>query len=68
MAIASAVEKNGNVYIYNEKDGTMAVIPAGTGPKDGLMGYTSTTVSIRRGFYVNVYNEKGGIVNSIATS
>lgn len=68
MAIASAVEKNGNVYIYNEKGGIVAVIPAGLGPKDGLVGYTSSTVSIRRGFYVNVYNEKGGIINAIATS
>lgn len=68
MAIASAVEKNGNVYIYNEKGGVIAAVHAGTGPNDGLKGYTSSTVSIRRGFYVYIYNDKGGIVNTIATN
>lgn len=68
MAIASAVQKNGNVYIYNEKGGTLAVVPAGIGPNDGLKGYTASTVSIKRGSFIYVYNEKGGITNSIATA
>lgn len=68
MAIASAVEKNGNVFIYNESGGVAAVVPAGIGPKDGLQGYTSSTVSIRRGFFIYVYNDKGGIIRNIAIS
>lgn len=68
MAIASAVQRNGNVYIYDEKGGAIAALSAGVGPKDGLQGYTSSTVSIRRGMFIYVYNEKGCLTNSIPTS
>lgn len=68
MGIASAVENNGNVYLYNEKGGTIAAIPVGNGPRDGLQGYTATSVSIRRGAHIYVYNEQGSLVRSIASN
>ena len=34
-------------------------IPAGNGPQDGLVGYTGSTVSIRRGNNVFTFNERG---------
>lgn len=65
MAIASAVQRNGFVNIYDEKGGIIAAVPAGNGGKDGLHGYTATTVSIRRGMFMYIYNEKGSLVRSI---
>jgi len=65
MAIASAVEKGGLVYVYNEKGGVMYTVPSGNQPGDGLKGYTGSTVSVRRGGLVYVYNERGAITNTI---
>jgi hypothetical protein len=59
MPIGSAVQRGGYVYVYDEKGSQLAAIPAGSGPKDGLQGYTGTSVSVRRGNYVYVYDEKG---------
>lgn len=45
MAIGSAVQRGGFVYVYNEKGTQLAAIPAG----EGMTGYTSSSVSVRRG-------------------
>ena len=60
MAIATAVQRGNSVYVYNEQGNQIGgPINAGSGPKDGLQGYTSTTVSVRRDNSVYVYNEQG---------
>ena len=38
---------------------------AGTGPNDGLKGYTSSTVSVRRGSQIYVYDNKGRQISSV---
>ena len=59
MAIGSAVQRGSLVYIYDEKGRQLAAVPAGSGPEDGLKGYTGATVSVRRGSLVYIYDERG---------
>jgi hypothetical protein len=39
-------------------------VSSGNGPDDGLKGYTSTTVNVRRGNVIYTYNEKSVTVLS----
>ncbi len=59
MAIGSAVQRGFSVYIYDEKGHQLGVVGAGSGPNDGLKGYTGSTVSVRRGNSIYIYDEKG---------
>lgn len=59
MAIGSAVQRGNHVYVYDERGRQLAMLQAGTGPRDGLVGYTGATVSIRRGANVFTYDESG---------
>jgi hypothetical protein len=59
MSIASAVQIGTFVYLFDEHGGPLAVIPSGEGPDDGLIGFTGSTVSIRRGSFAYTYNERG---------
>jgi hypothetical protein len=61
MAIASAVERGGWVYVYDERGRTLTTFPGASQPGEGLQGYTSTTVSVKRGGWINVYDERGNI-------
>jgi hypothetical protein len=65
MAIASAVHRNGYVFVYDEKGRQLCTIATGTATGDGLQGYTSSTVSVRRGACIFTYNEKGRQLTSI---
>ncbi len=59
MAIGNAVQRGGLVYVYDEKGRQLSALSAGSGPNDGLKGYTGATVSIRRGSLIYTYDEKG---------
>ena len=59
MAIGNAVQRGSFVYVYNEKNQQIFTQSAGNGPKDGLKGYTNSTVNIQRGSFIYTYNEKG---------
>jgi hypothetical protein len=59
MPIATAIKRGSFVYVYDEKDRQILTISAGNKPEDGLIGYTSTTVSVRRGGFIYTCNEKG---------
>jgi len=59
MAIANAVQRGSLVYVYDEKNKQIFTQPAGSGPNDGLQGYTGGSVNIRRGNLVYSYNDKG---------
>jgi len=59
MPIGSAVQRGRNVFLYDDQGRQTAVLDAGLGPEDGLVGYTSRTVSIRRGNVVITYDEQG---------
>ena len=57
--IASAVERGGYVYIYNDKGNQIGCVGGGSGPKGGLVGFTGSSVSVRRGGFIYIYNAKG---------
>jgi hypothetical protein len=59
MSIGNAVQRGAYIYIYDEKGRQLGSVSAGSGPKDGLKGYTSTTVNVQRGAYIYSYDEKG---------
>ena len=64
MAIGNAVQNGRFVMVYDEKGLQLCVILVGHGRGDGLMGYTSTTVSIRRSGFIDKYTEKGMQISS----
>ena len=59
MPIGNAVQNGSVIYIYDERGRRIAFIPAGTGPKDGLTGYTSNRVNVRQGQVIYSYDERG---------
>lgn len=59
MTISNVVQRGSYVYLYNEKGHQVCGIHVGSGPDDGLTGYTSSTVNIRQGSYIYTYDEKG---------
>ncbi len=52
MPIGNVVERGNLVYVYDENGHQLCSIISGHGPDDGLVGYTSSTVNIRRGKYI----------------
>ena len=65
MAIANAVQRGNLVYVYNEKASLIFTIPSGSGPKDGLKGYTPGSISVQRGSLIYMYNDKGSIAHTV---
>lgn len=63
--IATVVERGSTIYVYNEKGTIITTLTRGTGPKDGLQGYTQNTISVRRSGTIYVYNPNGSIINTI---
>jgi hypothetical protein len=59
MAIGNAVRKGSFIHIYDEKGHQIAVMSAGSGPRDGLQGYTSSTVNVRRGNFIYTHDSHG---------
>jgi hypothetical protein len=64
MSIANAVQKGALVFVYDERGRTLYSKSVGSQPGSGLLGFTSSTVSIRNGTLVFTYNEKGGTLFS----
>lgn len=64
MPIANAVQRGSLVYVYDEKNKQIFTKPAGSGPNDGLKGYTGSSVNIRRGNLIYSYNEKGSQIGT----
>ena len=63
--IATVVERSTGIYAYNDKGNIITSINRGSGPKDGLVGYTQSTISVRRGGCVYVYNPNGNIISTV---
>jgi len=59
MAIANVVERGAFIYVYDASGTTLCMLQSGSGPNEGLKGYTSSTVNIRRGAFIFTYDEKG---------
>jgi hypothetical protein len=64
MAIANVVQRGWSIYVYDEYHNILFFSDAGSGPNDGLKGYTGSSVSIRRGSFIYVYDERGRLTSS----
>jgi hypothetical protein len=62
MPIGSAVQKGSTVYVYDEKGRVLFTRSVGNGPKDGVKGFTSSTVTIQNGNTVYVFHESGRVL------
>lgn len=65
MTIGAVVQRGSSVYVYSERGSILCVLMADGRPGQGLMGYTSTTVSIRRGSTLYIYSEKGSLISAV---
>lgn len=63
--IVTAVQRGSQVYVYGQGQRQLYSVYAGSGPKDGLHGFTSSTVSVRRGSNIYVYDAKGRQISSM---
>jgi isopentenyldiphosphate isomerase len=61
MAIGSVIQRGRTIYVYDERGRVLFTRDAGSGPEDGLKGYTSDTVTIRRGHTLYVLDERGRV-------
>ena len=64
MAIASAVERGSQVFVYDERGLMLFTKANGSGPHDGLLGFTGSSVTVRSGSVIITYGEYGQILYS----
>ena len=62
MAIGSTIERGSLICVYDERGTTLFQKAKGSGPKDGLLGFTSSTVTVRFGSIIYTYGERGETV------
>lgn len=58
MAIGSVIQRSGSLVVYDERGHQTGMVLTASGDSE-LQGYTSSTVSVRRGNLVLTYNERG---------
>ena len=62
MAIGSAIERGSLICVYDERGTTLFQKARGSGAKDGLLGFTGSTVTVRFGSIIYTYDERGETV------
>jgi hypothetical protein len=62
MTIEAAVQKNAYIQIYGDHGRILGSIPTILG--DTLIGFTGSSVSVKKGDFVCVYNEHGARISS----
>ena len=58
-SIGNVVENGAFITAYDEDGKRIFSIQKGSGPNDGLVGYTSTQVNLRNGAVAETYDTKG---------
>ena len=53
------------MWVYDENNHIILQLPIGSGPNDGLKGYTGSSVSIRLGDTIFIYNERGNVTGQV---
>lgn len=61
MAIASVIQRGNFFVVYDESNRQLASIFCQDGQ---LLGYTASSVSLKRNNYIFVYNENGNQISS----
>ena len=64
--IGSAIERGSLIVVFDQHGMTMFSKARGSGPKDGLIGFTGSTVTVRFGSVINTYDQKGMTIYSKA--
>lgn len=64
MPIATAIQRGSAVYVYDERNRNIFSKTISTKPKDGLVGYTGNSVSVRVGNLITTYNTSGIQISS----
>jgi hypothetical protein len=59
MTIGSALERGSLIYVFDENGRTLFSKACGSGLKDGLLGFTGSTVTVRFGSVIYTYDESG---------
>ena len=67
MAIGSAIERGSQVFVYDERGHMLFSKSKGSGPHDGLLGFTSSTVTVRSGSVAIIYGPAGQMIYSKPT-
>ena len=57
--IGSALERGSLIVVYDEKGMSLFSKSKGSGPHDGLLGFTGSTVTVRFGSVVYTFGERG---------
>jgi hypothetical protein len=57
--IGSALERGSLIVVFDEHGRTLFSKARGNGPNDGLLGFTSSTVTARYGSIIYTYDERG---------
>ena len=60
--IGSALERGSLIVVYDEKGMSLFSKSKGSGPHDGLLGFTGSTVTVRFGSVIYTYGEHGQTV------
>ena len=60
--IGSALERGSLIVVYDEKGMSLFSKAKGSGPQDGLLGFTGSTVTVRFGSVIYTYGEHGQTV------
>lgn len=60
--IGSALERGSLIVVYDEKGMSLFSKSKGSGPHDGLLGFTGSTVTVRFGSVIYTYGERGQTV------
>ena len=60
--IGSAMERGSLIVVYDEKGMSLFSKAKGSGPQDGLLGFTGSTVTVRFGSVIYTYGERGQTV------
>ena len=57
--IGSAIERGSLIQVFNEHGTTLFSKARGSGPRDGLLGFTGSTVTVRFGSVIYTYDANG---------
>ncbi len=62
MPIVTAVERGSSIHVYGPNGAIIATLSRG----DGLHGYTSGSISVRRGSSIVTYDDKQRMISVVA--
>ena len=57
--IGSALERGSLIVVFDQHGMTLFSKARGSGPRDGLLGFTGSTVTARYGSVIYTYDENG---------